>query len=318
MPSGTQRSYASDVSLSFFSLMNLMVDVVPAKQADDSTKFVTICPDCTAPGVEPTRLSQRYICLDNDPLVSVRTAVDVALADSSIKSVPKLRDAVKEAVDKGVLAAHGPFTVGEAARAKEIAKVLYRVTEDEIAEVKETDLPEKQGDVEVFPAEQIERATMPSGSIYRLRPKGGLPLYAMLLDLVGDTAKAYIVELNLRGGQKLYRVAVETDGANRQLVLHELIRPGDLAPFDALVLPSYDGRLLDQAGQLVDARIEDFDPSKFENGVKARAKALAESKRDPSLEPAPRTKAAKPEDTGGDELLALLEAAVKQTTKKAS
>lgn len=317
MASGAQRSYASDVSLSFLSLMNLICDVIPARQADDSTKFVTICPDCDAPGVEPTRLSQRYICLDHDPLAEVRTAVDVALSDSSIKSVPKLREAVTAAVDKGVLAAHGPFTVAEAARAKEISKVLYRVTAEEIAEVKDTDLPEKQAEVEVYPSEQIERATMPSGSIYRLRPKGGLPVYAMLLDLLADTSKAFITELNLRGSQKLYRVSVETDAdGNRQMVLHELIRPGDLAPFDTLNLPEYDGRLLDRAAQLVDTQLGDFDASKFENAVKARAVALAEAKRDPNLEPAPKAKKAKPEDTGGDELLALLEAAVAETTTK--
>ncbi len=56
-----QRAYASGVSINFLGLVNLVVDVIPARKADKSTQFKVICPDCK----EPHILSQRYLCEDD-------------------------------------------------------------------------------------------------------------------------------------------------------------------------------------------------------------------------------------------------------------
>lgn len=207
---------------------------------------------------------------------------------------------------------HGPFAISEADRAREIDKVLYRVTEEEISQLKGATIPPEAGlSLRAYEAEEVEAMTRPSESAYRLRPKGNLSVYAMLVKLAEDTDRAFIGEVNLRGNQKMFRVQTW----NGQLVAQELTRPDDLAPMDD-INPDFDDRLLATAEMLVSSDISTFVPEEYRNTIRERSAMLDEAKRDPNAVPVTMEKVAA--RANNDDLLALLEQAVEaaKPTKK--
>lgn len=239
------------------------------------SEFSLACPVCA----EPTKLKQQYVC-EKDP-------------------------------------SHGPFQSGDAARVKEIDGVLYPVTADEVADLKAATLPPKDAKVSVFPAPQVEERTRPTGNAYRVKPKvsSALPVYAMIRDLVQNPAYAFVLELTLRGTQKMYRV--ETWAGH--LVLQELARPEETRSADPIE-STYDSKLLATAKTLAETQIEEFDPETFRSAVKQRIAEFAEQKKTegggtPTKKPTPASG-----KSGEDDLLATLEAAIaaaKQTKASA-
>lgn len=277
-PTVRQRAYASDVSVSFFAVMNILADLVPAK-VSGAVSFKVICPDCD----EAHSLAQRYICtLDSDH------------TDGLDDTLPG-------------------YASGTAARGKEVNGQMVRVETEEIEGIKGAELPQNDLQVFVYPAEDVERLTRPNGTAYRLRPKGTLPIYKMLVDLVADRSKAFIGEMNVRGSDKLFRV----ESWNGVLVVTELARPSEVVDAEHIDA-SYDGKLLSMATQLADVQTEAFDPEKFANKVKARAAAWEAKKVAEGL--APDAKPAKPkkvkEATAQVDLLAALEASLAKAQGK--
>ncbi len=220
---------------------------------------------------EPNKLSQRYFCDDPE---------------------------------------HGPYSLNEAARAREIDKVLYLISEEEIAALKTPELPAEAGlALQPFSAVDVAAHTIPNGTSYRLRPRSSLAIYAMLTQLAADPNRAYIGEVNLRNSQKLFRV----QSWNGQMLAVELARPDELAPVDEFD-NTYDERLLATAEALL-ADVQPFDPEAFRNVVRERAAALDESKRDPNAVPVSNPK---PVQVEVNDLLSQLQAAVSATTKPKS
>lgn len=261
----TARTAAKDAKLSLLGgLMTLVVDVLPAKIAEERIEFKLICPDED----EPTKPVQRYVHPDD---------VD---GTGPIRMWP----------------------VGELNRAREIDGILYPVTDDDIAEAKETLLPSGEMEVTFVPAEQFEARSRPSGMLYRLRPKAQPKVYAAVyaeIDALSDVAA--ICELTMRGSQRLYRL----QAWNGALVLQEQVRPGEFYDGETYNLEC-DERLRATLHGAIEAQVVDFDPEGYVNFLRQRAQELDEAKRDPNA-PKPERKAKVVEDST-DDLIALLEA----------
>lgn len=195
---------------------------------------------------------------------------------------------------------HGPFTVGEAARAIEVDKILRKITPDEAASLKQPTLPSGQAEFTAFPASEVEAHTMAHGSVYRLRPKNAQRQYSALVDFLrGDKAdQALITELTYRNNQRMYRL-IERDG---MLVLTELVRPGEMHPPEN-VTTEYAADLLEMFTGAFEANEQEFDSEAFESATRSRVAELEASKRDPNA-PAPKTVAkAKPKADDDDSAL---------------
>lgn len=275
-----QRSYLSDVNIALFGgLMNIPVELVPArKTAKKGVDIKMACPECD----DAERVKQGYSC------------------------------------DHG----HGPFTAGQCDRGMVVKdddgnETFVRVADDEIDMIRRGEegerLPEKNLHVQVFPAAEVDGQTMRAGGAYRLRvdekkAKAQIPLYCLARDLIGDTEKAFVGELNmgLKGGQKMVRLEVR----NEQLYLFELIRPQDLAD-NEVYDEVYDERLLDRGSQWANENVEEFDPDAFADRVQERADQLAAAKTDPDADPVEKSGAEPtPIDRKADALLSMLDAAV--------
>lgn len=206
---------------------------------------------------------------------------------------------------------HGPYAQQEVQRAIDVDGILRKVTDDEIAALKDPTIEPKQATFRIFPADQVESETMPAGTAYRLRPKNAPQVYAMLVDVVRERGDlAFVAELNARS-QKMYRLAVR----DRALVAMELIRPGEFNP-DEEMPTEYNGELLDAALTLVDQQVEDFDPESWTDFYRARAKELQEAKLTNPNEPAPIRKVEKVDSA--DALLEALTAAAGKKPRKAA
>lgn len=147
---------------------------------------------------------------------------------------------------------HGPFTADEARKAVTVDGELTPTTVDEVAAVKAPTVKARTADLRVFPAGDVEVATMPNGNMFRLKGEPTLT-YGVLRALVGDRSKAYVCEMVVKNKTCLYRAVVQRD----TIVLVELVRPERmLSSFDVPV--EVDERVLANACLLADALTEEF------------------------------------------------------------
>lgn len=227
------KATASDVTVSL-GLVSFPVDLVPATRSKStkSTEASTkmVCPTCAPKTLNP--LQQRYVCSGD--------------------------------------ASHGPFGKGDAVTALVVDGVLHLPTRGLVAEAVEAQGVRGNIELTVYPAVQVEAHTMPSGNIYRLRPRANPEHYALVLELAGDRDVAFLGEVTLKGVTKLYRVVTRDGG----LVLTELVRPSEFhvpEPVDV----AFDPKLLAPGRLLVESLVEDFDPGAFADRRKERLAALA-------------------------------------------
>lgn len=177
---------------------------------------------------------------------------------------------------------HGPYESSEAHRAIEVDGLLKKLTDEEIEALKQPTIAEKEATFRVFHAADVERETLPNGSVYRVRPKANAALYHLLVDLVSDRTIAFLAEVTLKSSQKLYRL-VSRDGL---LTLVELIRPGEFHHIE-VSSADYDAAMLERLSAFVkgddefEGIVEAFDGAEWENTHRERAAALAEAKRHP-------------------------------------
>lgn len=161
---------------------------------------------------------------------------------------------------------HGPFSQGELGRALVVDGELRPLPAEGIGEeARSTGIG-----LTVHPAGQVEAHTMPSGNIYRLRPKGAAGHYGLMLELVRDMGVAFLAEFTNKGATKLYRL-VERHGV---LVLTELVRPSEFHEPEAVDVHC-DERLLPTARMLVDSLLDEFDAESFGDRRRERLAALA-------------------------------------------
>lgn len=158
---------AKDASLSLLGgLMNIKVDVLPAKKAEENVEFKLICPDED----EPTRPVQMYVHPDD---------VD--------GDQPRM------------------WKVGELDKAREIDGLLHRVTPEEIEAAKETLLPTGQMAVTVVPAGQFTTVANGAFYRLRPKEQPAV-YAALVKRIAADTDLAYVLELTIRGKQRFYRL----------------------------------------------------------------------------------------------------------------
>jgi hypothetical protein len=310
-----QRAYLSDITVSL-GLFNVPCAFVPAKAADTSTKFRIICPHGDH-GDEAVPPAQRYICEGHTAEDTVRAV----LADASLTKAADLR----AAVDAALLKVHGPYSSSEAARAREVDKVLHKVTAEEIGATKEStdpDIVEGQMALQTSPRGQVTASVLPSGIAYRLRPRNGaFQAYAILMDAISATGDEYAVygEVIARGEQKLFLLSVFTDAAGtRQIIAQESLRPGDMAELDRIEV-AYSEAHAKMARELIVSSAVDFDPESYVSQRKVRAEELDERLRTEGGGTVTSTTATRSADpsNGGNALLASLEASLAATKKPA-
>lgn len=197
------------------------------------------------------------------------------------------------------------FKMGELDKAKDVDGELVRVSAEEAAAARESELPKNVLDIRIHTAEEIKGKTLPSGSTYVYRPKSGAKFYGVLIDLIQKRPDlVFMGHMNLRGKDKFMKVDVALNG---QLVLEEMMWPEDV-DFYAPPEADYKESLLDIAEQMVDQQVTPFDPDEYVKASKQRIAALVEAKA--SGAPAPvTTKKSKVDDD--DALEALLLASLK-------
>lgn len=166
---------------------------------------------------------------------------------------------------------HGPVARADAGTAIEIDGELHRTDPAAVAEATAVTGVREVIALTVHPASEVEACTLPSGNIYRLRPRGNESHYGLVLNLVFDRSRAFVCEITNKGTTLLYRL-IERDG---MLVLTELVRPERIT--DPFVLPdvSFDDRLLETGEALVRSMCEPFLAEDWADRRKARLVALA-------------------------------------------
>lgn len=191
---------------------------------------------------------------------------------------------------------HGPFVSDDARKAVTVNGTLTPTTSDAVAEVKTPTVKAKTADLRVFPAGQVEAATMPNGNMFRLRGEPTMT-YGVLRSLVADPSKAYVCEMVLKGKTCLYRAVCQQD----TIVLVELVRPERMLPaFDVEV--AVDERIVANARLLADALTEEFVPEEWAD---QRTVRMQEMGSEPGSEPVVSSDV----QAATASLLALLEAA---------
>ena len=206
---------------------------------------------------------------------------------------------------------HGPWTRGSAARAVEIDKELKPVTDEQLAELREPELPKGEVQFQVFPADQVDPVTIIGGAAYRIRPRGTPAVLAALVDLVADESRAFLGEITIRSQQKMVRCIVR-DG---NLVLVELVRPGEFNEPEEYPT-EYPAELLEALEGNVDKMTSDFDPEAFHSYHRERAATLEAQLRDPNA-PKPEKKTPVAASDGTEGLIALLQGNLEKPKKKA-
>lgn len=169
---------------------------------------------------------------------------------------------------------HGPFAQGDLHHATEVDGVLKKVDPDEVAEAQVPTVDAKSVIFSVFPAAQVEAATLPSGNVYRMRlgakpSRATMQAYGLLRELVADSELAFISELVVKGVSKLYR-GIARDG---MITLTELYRPSlfhSPEQVDAVV----DEAMATVGRSMVAETVQDFDPAAWESAAEARLAAL--------------------------------------------
>lgn len=308
-----QRAYLSEITVSL-GLFNVPCAFVPAKATDNSIKLKVVCPHADH-GDDAIAPVQQYVCEGNDAVTLVRKALN----DPNITKIGNLRDAI----DAALLGVHGPYASSGAARAREVDGVLHKLTPEQVEEfrkgaVDETDIVEQQMALQASPREQVAANILPSGTVYRLRPKNGaFVAYSILMDAIAETEADTVVygEVIARDQQKLFALSVFTDAeGTRQIIAQEMLRPGDLAELDHATV-EYPDSHLKMAVDLIRQSTEDFDPESYENRRKAKAEELDEQLRSGGGGTAISTVAARSSNgaNGSDALLAALEASLSAT-----
>ncbi len=198
------------------------------------------------------------------------------------------------------------FKMGELDKAKDVDGTLVRVSAEEAAAARESELPKNVLDINVHAAEEILGKTIPSGTTYVYRPKTGAKFYGVLIDLIQKRPDlVFMGHMNLRGKDKFMKVSVALNG---QLVLTEMMWPEEV-DFYSSPEKEYKESLLPIAEQIVDQAVAPFDPDSYKKVSKERMAALVEAKA--SGAPAPK-KVTKSKVDDDDALEAMLLASLEQ------
>jgi non-homologous end joining protein Ku len=198
----------------------------------------------------------------------------------------------------------GQFSSGELDKAREVGKTLHRVSQEDVASVRTTSLPEKEIKLVPYKASEVLTRTFADGVAYRLDVAKFRDVGAMAVDLVAATPElVYVGQMNAgRGTEKLFQLTTW----NGALVLQEIARPDEVIEFEAPQV-AYDTRLLEPAKAWAAMQVAEFSAEDFASRRKARLAELdATVTGDAPVAPAAPAKPA----SGTDDLLAMLQAQI--------
>lgn len=153
------------------------------------------------------------------------------------------------------------------------AKLTF-VSGDEIEAAKAGTVLKGEMSLAIYPANEVEKATWPGGTTYCFEPETADKVYAMLLTAAGDTTKALIGIINMRGTEKLYRL-VAHEGTLRVV---ELLRPEETVAYQPLALPVVEAREEKMFNDLLGTLSDTFDPEAYASTSLANLRDLIESK----------------------------------------
>lgn len=187
------------------------------------------------------------------------------------------------------------------------------LSDEDVKQLRCGAIEEKQIDLFVHPIADVEAATVPDESFYRIRPPRKAAtqqrkLYALLLRMASDTKLALLGELRFRDGRKLYRLR----SFRGQLTLQSLVHPHDLAELDEIDVPELDEKLIELADEVLKASETPFDPAAYGFEAKAVLDEIVARRSDAPLAPVV------PINAEAEDLMAKLQASVAQAKKVAS
>lgn len=240
------RAYSKDVTLNI-GMLSCIGDLFTLQipNAGEEEKLKLVCPECAGeikvvpqkgkgkpPVVTggPTVFpSQKYKCADNEN--------------------------------------HALFTIAEAGRGKMIDGKIVVMDAEAIAEAAKSELPEKEFDLQVHLAADVEQYTFDAGVAYVFKPSGKSKFYGVLVDVLKKRPDiCFLAKTNLRKTDHLIRVDV---GLNDNLIIRDMIWPEYMKSFSKEDW-DYPASLLTQAEMLIDASVEPFKPEEYRKDSRAR------------------------------------------------
>jgi non-homologous end joining protein Ku len=218
------RASANNVKVSITgTLLSTVGSIIPIKDTEDQrdTKLSMICPAC-----RDSKLDQFYRCkkgcLPEDPDAPGWTT--------------------KEIPDRG----------------REVDGKIVAIDPDQLEEAQASLLEKGVLALDVRPAESVTLNTWPGGTAYWFEPDRADPFYGFLVELACNPEVALIGLMNLRGGDKLYRLCPWGGG----LVLQEVLRPQDVRTFQVHQVNLGDAEKA-MGDALVKALMADFNPDDY-------------------------------------------------------
>lgn len=229
----TPRAYVSEFTLRVgpINALGKLVKLTKTK-ANENNQFVSLCPDCDLTN-EYRRVSQQYICAHDED--------------------------------------HGPFVQRElTVKGRDIGDgVFARVSADEVAAARTSELPLNLFDATVHPKADVEAATYSDDNAYVFVPRVADEYFAVLVKMIEDDDNAFVAMANVRNSEGFFGLRVW----NGQIVLQKLLWPEDLNEFDVNDTEASDD--LFEAAKLMLGRISaPFDADTYRSGVRDRLSAI--------------------------------------------
>lgn len=237
--SETQRAAATGVRLNI-GLMSAEFDLAPARVPNLSKRGATSL--VCLDGEKPARVEQYYICSDGH----------------------RHRE--------GELGRAYIGTNGDSEK-------IVPLTPDDVVAIKCGDATDKNIDLTVHPADQVESSTVGDETFYRVRPpkKAGVKqreIYGLLSAMASDETYAIVGRLRLRDSVRLYRLR----NFRGQLCLQSLVNPNDLAPNEDIDVPELNESLVAQGKLLVESMATDFDAAEYDRDIEAAMATIVEAR----------------------------------------
>jgi non-homologous end joining protein Ku len=164
-------------------------------------------------------------------------------------------------------------SAGDMDRAKDLGDgVLMRVSQEEIAAAKESDLPDNEFHVTVHPVEEVSGSTWDGNNAWVFLPDAETEDYTLLAFLVQNSGKAFVSMCNIRNSEGLFRL----DVWHGHLIVQKLFWPEDCNEFTNTTIDCPEA-IASKALGFVERLVQPFDPDAYKSGVKERLVALEEA-----------------------------------------
>jgi len=171
---------------------------------------------------------------------------------------------------------HGPFVTGDCGHAKEVNKALIKVTDEEYEEARKCDLEKNVLPLTIHNADEVKDTFLHSGLTYVVRPTGdamNIKKFSALLRIVTENPQwVFVGVCNVRNTEKFMALS---EGLNGQLLMNELVWPGDLRTHDQYTVPVADDLI---APIVKSIEVTEFNPDEYVKSTREKIAELVASK----------------------------------------